>query len=91
MNGDVIAVGRFDSEWSMNRFTQIVDGRFFVIVFVTVWLVGGDFPGGRIEINVKFGQFIGNSDALEFGLSGYFVAKSNCIIINTKSQRDNPV
>lgn len=63
---------------------EIVDCGFFVIVFVAVRLVGGDFPCGRIEIQIELGQLFLDSDLLKFRLRWDFVTKRHSIIKNAK-------
>ena len=73
----------------MNRFRQRIDGGFFVIVFVAVRLISGDFPGGSVKIDLKFGKFILDGDLREFGLRRDFITKSYAIIENSKAQSKN--
>ena len=63
---------------------EIVDCSFFVVVFVAVRLVGGDFPGCRVEIQIELGQLFLDSDLLKFRLRWDFVTKRNSIIKNAK-------
>ena len=39
----------------MHGMLEVSDVGFFVVVFVAIWLIGGDFPGERIRIDVKLG------------------------------------
>ena len=85
MNGEVVAALGLDGERGVDGILEAGDGGFFVIILVAIWLVSGDFPGGAVLVDVKFGQFVFDGDLTEFGLGWDFVAKSHGVIKNAKT------
>ena len=73
----------------MDGASEVVDETFLVIVFVAVWLIGGNFPSGGIKVDIKFSEFVGDGDALEFRLRRDFVAESYSVIVDAKAEREN--
>ena len=63
----------------------------FVIIFIAIWLVGWYFPDGGVEIDIVFGLFTGNGDALELWLWRYFVSECYTIIEYAKSDGKNTI
>ena len=85
MDGQEISSGRADSEWSMHGGDEIINVAFLVIIFITIRLIGGDFPGRSVGADVKLGEFLSDSEALKLGLGRYFVAKSDSVIKNSET------
>ena len=50
VDGKIVTVGRAERKWGVNGILKIVNGGFFVIIFVAIWLISGDFPSQSIEI-----------------------------------------
>ena len=71
----------------MNGALQVKNIGLLVVIFVAVGLVSGDLPGGAVEVDIKFGQFILDGNLLEFRLRWNFVAESHAVVENSKTKR----
>ncbi len=80
MNGEIETIGSAQSEWSVNRMGQIVDKSFFVVIFVAVWLIGGNFPSSAVKVYIKLGKFILDGNLAELGLGWNFITESYGIV-----------
>ena len=85
MNGEVVAIRSFYCEWGMNRIFELMDKGFLVVILVAVGLVGRDFPGSRVGVDIKLRQFVLNADLLKLGLGLNLVPKGYGIIKDAKS------
>ena len=91
MEAEIITVRSFQSKGSMYGAGDVVNGSFLVVIFVTIGLIGGDFPGGGIGADVEFSEFVFDADLLKFGLRGNLVAKGNGIVEDAKSEGKDAV
>ena len=89
MDGEIEAVGGSDGEWGMDGVTEAMNKSGLIIIFVAVWLVGGDFPGNGVGVDIKLGEFVFDGDLTEFGLRWDFIAEADGIVKNTKSQGED--
>ena len=78
-----------DGKGSVDGIGQFMDESLFVIIFVAVGLVSGNFPSDRIRVDLEFGQLLFNTDLLEFGLRLNFVTKSHSVVKNTEANSEN--
>ena len=85
MNGDEVIVREAKSHWRVDGSLKFVDRDFFVIIFIAVGLIGGDFPSEGIEVEAKLGQFVGNLETGETWLRRDFVAKSDTVVKHAKT------
>lgn len=91
MEGEIVAVGGFERERRVDRVGELENVAFFVIIFVAIGLVGRDVPSGGVDVDIEFGELVGDADAAEFGLRGDFVTESDGVVENAKTHGDDAI